>query len=271
MSENFTNENIYDKYGILLLAKGQKMTDDVITTLKKFGSYKSDELINFDIKQSVVTSPIAQAFGERMNIRDDRVLKYPNKVLNTIIFESKIKPWWIFVNALSNYVDWIYTHSIDVAIISLMIAEELGYTDEKLWNIGLGALLHDVGKLLIPKTIIQKLGPLSNTEMVYIRQHCELGMSSLESCCLPKECTDIVLQHYERLDGSGYPKGLKGDEICRNARIIMIADVVDAITSGRHYKQPQEMGAAIKILRSDEGKYSKELVSVLEKILGDAI
>ena len=267
MSENLTNENIYDKNGILLLAKGKKTTDAVISKLKKLGSYKPEEPINFEVKQSVVTSPIAQAFGEKMNIRDDRVLKYPNKVLSTIIFESKTKPWWIYVNALSNYVDWLYTHSIDVAIISLMIAEELGYTDEELWNIGLGAFLHDVGKLLIPKSIIQKPGSLNNTEMVYIRQHCELGMSSLESYCLTKECTDIVLQHHERLDGSGYPKGLKRDEICYNARIVMIADVVDAITSSRPYKPAQEMDAAIKILRSDEGKYSKELVSVLEKIL----
>jgi len=267
MYKTFANENIYDKNGTLLLAKGQKTTDAVIAKLEKFGSYKPEEPINFDVKQSVVTSPIAQAFGERMNICDDRVLKYPNKVLSTIIFESKTKPWWIYVNALSNYVDWLYTHSIDVAIISLMIAEELGYSDEELWNIGLGAFMHDVGKLLIPKPIIQKPGSLNDMEMVYIRQHCELGMSSLEPYCLPKECTDIVLQHHERFDGSGYPKGLKEDEICRNARIVMIADVFDAITSSRPYKQAQEMDAAIKILRSDEGKYSKELVSVLEKIL----
>lgn len=267
MSEYLTKEDIYDKNGILLLGKGQKMTNSVITKLKKLGSYKPEESINFDVKQSVVPSPIAQAFGERMNIRNDRVLEYPYKVLSTIMFESKTKPWWIYVNALGNYVDWIYTHSIDVAIISLMIAVELGYTDEELWNIGLGAFLHDVGKLLIPKPIIQKPGPLNDMEMVYIRQHCELGMSSLEPFCLPKECTDIVLHHHERLDGSGYPKGLKGDDICRNTRIVMIADVVDAITSGRPYKPPQEMGAAIKILRSDERKYSKDLVSVLEKIL----
>ena len=243
------------------------MTNAVIAKLKKLGSYKLEEPINFDDKQSVVTSSIAQTFRERMNVRDDRVLEYPNKVLSIIIFESKTKPWWIYVNALSNYVDWLYTHSIDVAIISLMIAVKLGYNDKELWNIGLGAFLHDVGKLLIPKLIIQKPEPLNKMEMVYIRQHCELGMSSLEQYSLPKECTDIVLQHHERLDGSGYPKGLKGDEICRNARIVMIADAVDAITSGRPYKQAQEMDAAIKILRSEKGKYSKEFISVLKEIL----
>ena len=267
MSEYFANEDIHDKNGILLLGKGQKITDAIMAKLKMLGSYKQEEPINFDDKHSVVLSPIAQAFGEKMNIRNDRILTYPNNVLSTIIFESKKKPWWIYVNALSNYVDWLYTHSIDVAIISLMIAVELGYNEEELWNIGLGAFLHDVGKLLIPKSIIQKPGSLDDMEMDYIRQHCELGVSSLKSFCLPKECTDIVLQHHERLDGSGYPNGLKGDEICRNAKIAMIADVVDAITSGRPYKPPQKMDTAINILKSDEGKYSKELVPLLEGLL----
>lgn len=267
MSENFTDKNIYDKNGILLLAKGQKMTGALIEKLKRFERYEQEAHVNFDVKQGVVTSRIAQALGERMNIRDNHVLKYANKVLSTIIFESKTKPWQVFINALSNYVDWLYTHSIDVALISLMMAVELRYNDEELWNIGLGAFLHDVGKLLIPKSIIQKPRPLNDMEMVYMRQHCELGMDSLEPYCFSKECTDIVLQHHERLDGSGYPKGLKGDEICPNARIVMISDVVDALTSYRPYKSLQEMDAAIKILRSDEAKYSKEFVSVLEKIL----
>jgi len=267
VSEYFTKKDIYDKNGILLLSKGQKMTDAVITKLKRLGSSKPEELINFDDKQSVVLTPIAKALGDRMNIRNDRVLEYSNKVLSTVIFGSKTKPWWIYVNALSNYIDWLYTHSIDVAMISLMIAAELKYNDDELWNLGLGAFLHDVGKLLIPKPILQKPGPLNDLEMEVMRQHCELGKSSLEPYCLPKEGMDIILQHHERLDGSGYPKGLKGDEICRNARIVMIADVVDAITSGRPYKPTQEMNEAITILRSDEGKYSKEFVSVLEKIL----
>lgn len=267
MSETLANQNIYDKNGILLLAKGQKITEAVIEKHKKVENDAPDVSVNFDIKQREVLSSIVKAFEERMNIRDDHVLKYPKKILSAIIFESKTQPWWIHVNGLSNYVDWLYAHSIDVAIISLMIAVELKCSDEELWNIGLGALLHDIGKLLIPKSIIQNPGPLSDAEMAYIRKHCELGMSCFEPCCLPKECIDIVLQHHERLDGSGYPKGLKEDEICRNAKIVMIADVVDAITSDRPYKSPQEMDAAIKILISEDRKFSRKLVSVLEKIL----
>jgi uncharacterized domain HDIG len=267
MDEYFTKKDIYDKNGILLLSKGQRIADTVITKLKGLGSYKPEELINFDDKQSVVLTPISKAFKARMSIRSDRILEQPTKVLSTIIFDSKTKPWWIYVNSLANYVDWLYTHSIDVAMISMMMAVELGYNDEELLNIGLGAFLHDVGKLSIPKPILQKPGPLNNLEMEFMRKHCELGKSSLETYGFPKEGMDIILQHHERLDGSGYPEGLKGDEICRNARIVMIADAVDAITSGRHYKPDQEMNEAITILRSDEGKYHQELITLLEKIL----
>lgn len=267
MADHLANKDVYDKKGILLLRKGQKITETIITKLKRHGYYQLGELTEFDENKSSVLTPVIKGFGARKNIRDSSILNQSSEVLSTIIFKSKNKPWWIYINALSNYVDWLYTHSIDVAMISLMMAVELGYSDEELFNIGLGALLHDVGKLLVPKNILQKSGPLTDIEMSYIRQHCELGMSSLEGFNLPKEYTNIILQHHERLDGSGYPKGLKGDEICRNAKIVMIADAVDAITSYRPYKQLQNMDFAIKELRNDGQKYSQEFVDLLDKIL----
>lgn len=213
------------------------------------------------------TPRIINAIRVRMNIHDGRILEIPNKILNTIIFDSKTEPWWIYVNALSNYVGWVYTHSINVTIISLIIAKELGYVGKELWNLGLGAFLHDVGKLLIPKDILQKPEALNDLEMAYMRQHCELGMISLKPYYLPKECTDIVLQHHERLDGSGYPQGLKGGEICRNARIVMVADAIDAISSSRLYRKPMDMDGAIWVLRDQGVKYPQDMVSLLEQIL----
>lgn len=266
-SEYYTEKDIYDIRGMLLLSKGQKITNEIKTKLEKFGKFDPEESSSADDKQDVVLTSVTKKFAERMNIRDNRIIKKPNQVLSTIIFGSKTEPWWIHVKALSNYVDWLYTHSIDVAIISLMMAVELGYSDEEHFNVGLGALLHDVGKLLVPKSIIQKPGSLTAMEISLIRKHCELGRSSLEGFNLPKEYTDIVMQHHERLDGSGYPRGLKGDEICQNAKIVMIADAVDAITSFRPYRKPQTMDVAIKKLRNEEEKYSQELISLLEKIL----
>jgi len=218
-------------------------------------------------RENTFLLPVVTALGARMNLRDNRALEQPRKILNAIAATAKTEPWWICVSTLSSYVDWIYTHSIDVAVISLMLASEMGYSQKELWDIGVGAFLHDLGKLLIPTTILQKTGPLSSMEMTYLRQHCELGVSSLAHFGLPKDCTDIILQHHERLDGSGYPKGLKGDAICRNAKIVMIADVVDAIISGRPYRPFQGMDKALGVLRNDSEKYSQEYVSVLEQIL----
>ncbi len=267
MSEFYAENDIYDKNGILLLRKGQRLTDKIVTKLKSLGSYNAEETVRHNDKQKTGSVSIAKTFGSRRNIKNYNILERPNQVLNTILFEYKTKPWWIYVNALINYVDWLYTHSIDVAMISLIMAVELGYNDEELFNLGLGAFLHDVGKLLIPKYIIQKPKSLTDMEIAYMQQHCDLGITFLEQFRLPKECTDIVLQHHERLDGSGYPNGLKGDEISPNARIVMVADAADAITSGRPYKKPKEMDAAIRILRNEAEKYPQDLIDVLEKIL----
>ncbi len=274
----YTNKDIYDDRGILLLSKGQRITAEVKNRLERLGIYIPGEAeIARDIqnfasnqknRQSDDVTLVSQELKSKMNIRDDRILEKPNEVLINIIFESKTKPWWIYVNALGNYIDWLYTHSIDVALISLMMAIKLGYSDDELINLGIGTLLHDVGKLLVPKFIIQKPISLTDAEMAVVRQHCELGISSLENFNLPKEYTDIVMQHHERLDGSGYPRGLKENEICRNAKIVMIADAVDAITSYRPYRQPKPMDAAIKKLRDEEERYPQNYLSLLEKILG---
>ena len=145
-------------------------------------------------------------FVTRKNIKDPKLLDKPAGILSKIIFESKSEPWWIYVNALSNYVAWLYTHSVDVAMISLMITNQLGYAEDDLLNLGLGTLLHDVGKLLVPKSIIEKPGALSEAEMMIIKQHCDLGISSIERFDLPKAYTDIILYHPEKMDGSGYPR-----------------------------------------------------------------
>lgn len=266
-TEIYTDKDSYNKRGLLLLRKGQRITNEIKIRLERIGYISQDSQDNTDYKNVMELSPITQGFIERKNLRNKHILEKPNQVLNTILFENKDKEWWIYINALSNYVDWLYTHSIDVAMISLMMAVELGYNRKELFYLGLGAMLHDMGKLLVPRSIIEKPNNLSDMERTYIRQHCELGAGSLESFSLPKECTNIIMQHHERIDGSGYPNGLKGDEICRNARIVMIADAVDAITSFRSYGKPQNMDTAIKKLRKNQVKYPQELIWLLERIM----
>jgi len=269
MSTHILGEDAYDRNGTLLLKKGTIVTDDIIEKLKRHGSNVFNEVRDHSDTHNEVSAEAVQTFAERKKIYDSRVLELPYKILNNIIFESKGKPWYIYVSALANYVDWLYTHSIDVAMISVMIGEELQLTDDELWKIGMGAFLHDIGKLLIPKNVIQKPAPLTDMEMVFIRQHCELGLSLIESIYLPKECANIILQHHERLDGSGYPNGLKGDEISLDAKIVMVADSVEAITSGRPYRQGYEINKVGEILMSEREKYPLEIVFALKRILSN--
>ncbi len=303
----YITRDVYTKRGMLLIRKGQKVSPKVIgklIRLKKHdinilddsydissvvfvGDNQQNDVFSSDDKQREVFTPtalqkdififnaelkslidsITKKFGEKMNIKDPHILEKPSKVLCNIIFESKNKPWWIYINALANYVGWIYTHSIDVAIMCIMIAEKLGYGDEKLYNIGFSSLLHDAGKLLVPKSILEKDGELTDMERTFVRQHCELGACSLGEFNIPKEYMDIFTQHHERLDGSGYPNGLKEDEIGMNAKIAMVADAVDAITSYRPYREAQAMDVAMKMLREEKEKYPQEIVSLLEDIL----
>lgn len=279
MSVYITKEDIITEDGILLLKKNQRVNDSVLRKLKRFSSsvlidsenfeiYNGLKLENYNSIQKASATKIIESFGIRKNFLNERILEKPSNVLNNIIFDSKSEPWWMYINTLTNHLSWLYTHSIDVAMMSLIMAVESKYGDSQLFNIGLGALLHDIGMMLLPKSIIERPSEsLNETEQLIFRQHCELGMSSLESYNLPNECTDIVLQHHERLDGSGYPKGLKGDEICLNSRMVMIADAVDEITSDCPDRQNvYQLDEAIKIIKNKD-KFSNELKCLLEKIL----
>jgi HD-GYP domain-containing protein (c-di-GMP phosphodiesterase class II) len=133
-----------------------------------------------------------------------------------------------------------------------------------LWKIGLGALLHDIGKLFIPISIVAKQRPLNPYETQVMKQHCELGEHVLTGRGLDTVCLKIVRQHHERLDGSGYPDGLRGSEIADEAKIVMIADSIDAITSYRPYKKAHSIAEAMKRLEKDSGQYDVKLFPVIK-------
>jgi putative nucleotidyltransferase with HDIG domain len=275
MPEYVTKEDIIDDNGVLLLKKNKKVNVDIIKKLKWLSDSividENGEIYNgkiFDNAQKdSITKEILNSFGARKHIANKHILETPNKVLTKILFESKKEPWWIYINTLANYLGWLYTHSIDVAMMSLIIADKLEYNDKKLFYIGLGSLLHDVGKLMLPKSMIERKEPFNQTEQLLFFQHCELGLSSVESYGLPKECTDIILQHHERLDGSGYPKGIKENKISQSSKIVMIADTIDVITSERPDGQrAYKMGEAIAMIKTGT-EFSNELISLLENTL----
>ncbi|WP_168198230.1 HD-GYP domain-containing protein [Crassaminicella thermophila] len=134
--------------------------------------------------------------------------------------------------------DYTFAHSVNVCVLSLITGISMGYNREKLEKLGIGAILHDIGKVAIPKEILNKPGALTDDEYKIIKNHPRLGYDILKKYTnISSLSAMIVLTHHERYDGGGYPLGKKEKEIHEFSRIVAVADVYDALTSDRVYKK----------------------------------
>jgi putative nucleotidyltransferase with HDIG domain len=146
-------------------------------------------------------------------------------------------------------------HSERVVAYCLLLGKQMGLVDRELITLEHGALLHDIGKIGVPDAILLKRGALTEDEWSYMRRHVEYGAQILRGIDFLDGATQIVAQHHERFDGSGYPSRLEGDLICLGARIFAVADAVDAITSDRPYRASRPFEAAADELLRCSGKH----------------
>jgi putative nucleotidyltransferase with HDIG domain len=146
-------------------------------------------------------------------------------------------------------------HSWRVRTYALRIAERMKLPKADRRVIEQAALLHDIGKIGIPDHILLKPGPLSETEWAVMRRHPEIGHKILAAVPSLEEISNVVLTHHEHYDGSGYPKGIRGEEIPLGARVFAVADAYDALTSSRPYREATSIQEALRIIRRDRGKY----------------
>lgn len=144
-------------------------------------------------------------------------------------------------------------HSQRVCRYSLEIAHAMGWEDKELGSLARGAYLHDIGKLGVPDGILLKPGPLTAEERRLMQQHSQIGYDLVKDIPFLADAAEIVLMHHERFDGSGYPRGLKGEEILLSARIFAIADTLDAITSDRPYRRASSFESARDTIRHLSG------------------
>ncbi|HEX6803212.1 MAG TPA: HD domain-containing phosphohydrolase [Terriglobales bacterium] len=135
-------------------------------------------------------------------------------------------------------------HSKRVTAFTIAMARAMGLSSEQIRVIGRGAFLHDIGKIAIPDAILRKQGPLTREEFEIMKEHCYRGYVILKRIPFLADAAEIVYAHQERYDGTGYPRGLKGDEIPLGARIFSVADTLDAITQDRVYRKAQPFSAA---------------------------
>jgi putative nucleotidyltransferase with HDIG domain len=160
-------------------------------------------------------------------------------------------------------------HTRRVALRAVQVGEELGLSPVQLRDLATGALVHDIGKLAVPDAILKKPDKLTGPEFQVIKRHSDNGYKTLRELGFREPVRRLVLDHHERLDGSGYPRGLFGPAISLDARILAVCDVYDALISNRVYRDAFTHERAMAILRDEAGtKLDRRCVAALERVLG---
>lgn len=161
-------------------------------------------------------------------------------------------------------------HQRRVAQLALAIGERLGLDTERLEGLHTGGLIHDLGKINVPSDFLSRPGKLSDAAFGVIKSHPAVGAEIVEGIDFPWPIATMIRQHHERLDGSGYPDGLKGDDIILEARILAVADVVEAISSHRPYRPSLGIDAALREIQERSGvAYDSTVVEACLKVIRD--
>jgi PAS domain S-box-containing protein len=158
-------------------------------------------------------------------------------------------------------------HQRRVADLCMRIAQKLGLPDDRAHGLHLAASIHDLGKIGIPAEILSKPGLLTPTQFNLLKEHAQLGYDILKNVAFPWPIADMILQHHERLDGSGYPHGLKGDAISLEARILAVADIAEAMSSHRPYRAAKGVDAALDEILAQRGThYDAQVVDACVRV-----
>lgn len=210
--------------------------------------YQRDELLA-RVRTHLELNRLRYHLEERVRERTE-ALRVSEQKLRATLLDS--------ITALAGIVElrdpYTAGHQRRVAELAAAVAKQLALPEEQIECIRLASAVHDVGKILIPAEILVKPGRLSELEFALIKEHAQAGYDILKAIDFPWPIARIVQQHHERLDGSGYPQGLKGDAILLEARVIGVADVVEAMKSHRPYRSGLGIGAALEEIERHRGR-----------------
>lgn len=241
-----THRDLFDAQGRLLLAKDKQVTPAVIGLLIARQVYVIEYECNTNPAKTVVFSSqlylsilsSIQQIYLNSNLLDMERIRESLILVDTIIheLEGNSKAYFEF-NKFRTYDNYTYVHSLNVALISTIIARQIGYKGQSLRDLTLGALLHDLGKLRIPREILNKPDGLTPWEFDIVKRHPVDGQDMLKQVPVAIDILMTIRQHHERWLGQGYPDGLRKRGIHRNALIVGVADVFDALTADRPYRR----------------------------------
>ena len=200
----------------------------------------------------------------------DNIHRSKDLVSNTVGFILKGREAFLNLLTITSFDYYTYTHSVNVCTFSIALAQQMGFDDEEfLHELGVGALLHDVGKSKVSDRILNKRSPLNQIEFEIMKKHPKWGIEILtDTDAIAASSYYPVLQHHERGDRSGYPSGLNLEEMHIYSRIVAIADSFDAMTTKRVYQKAMGTFPALKIMMSLSGLYDEKLLRSFVELMG---
>ena len=209
----------------------------------------------------------AVAAGSSMTTAHQAVKELDNTVERLVDAVASDTSGLVHLTHLRSYDEYTYHHSLSVALLSVAIGHEMGIDKWELKRLGKGAILHDIGKVMVPINVLNKSTRLSSEEFDIMKSHSEKGAKYLQINGIGDGgIWEVVLCHHEKVDGTGYPKGMKGNEIPLFARITTMADVYDALTSYRPYREPMSPSTAFEVISGDVGRiFDYDVVSAFMK------
>ncbi len=269
---SIVERNIYSADGVVLVGHGVELTPRYIERLKSLGvqsMYIYDkrfedvdvhDVVSERTRSSVssavkkIFSKVEQSLQSESDTAVDKgeVRSVASKIVDDLIVSSTD-----IVNLadLKTYDDYTYQHSVQVCILSILVAMGMGYDENRLKTLAMGVLLRDIGEVMIPPEIKNKPGKLTDEESVEMQKHPSNGFQILQDRAdLDPVVTYVALQHHEKLNGRGYPQGLKGDEIHEFSKITIVADIHDAVTSNRIYKGRVAPHKVLNLLAAKSGE-----------------
>lgn len=265
----------------LLLKRGAVLFPTYINRIKQLGY--NGIFIEDDLSRDVVFPEIVD---ENLKIEAVRALKgafakigqspciYPevynnlNDIVNDIvdsILESK--DTLVSIMDLKSFDDYTFYHCVNVCILSIVIGKAIGFNKNKLYILGISALLHDIGKTFVPKDVLNKNGKLTDEEFDIIKTHSSWGYRYVkENFQIPSPAYIGILHHHEKYDGTGYPMGVKSDKISLFGRVISVADVYDAFVSDRPYRKALPPFEAVEYILGNCGTaFDPEIVKAFSQ------